>query len=293
MVQVFVKQDASSMAAPTLKCAAVTDPGRRRENNEDRFHCDPQRGVFAVIDGVGGEAAGEQAAQTAREVLQARLERNTGIPAERIREAITLANNEIYQLAESRPEWKGMACVLTAAVIEGGRATIGHVGDSRLYKLRPGRIEKITHDHSPVGELEDGGLLSEREAMQHPRRNEVYRDVGSEPHAPEDDGFIELLEAPFEPTSALLLSTDGLSDLVASSEILGIIERRAGDPRRAARELVAAANRAGGRDNITVVLVEGAGYATAVRRARLRAALRKVFGGLLGSRKGDRDGGDA
>lgn len=280
------------MPGKAWKCAALSDPGLRRENNEDRFHCDAQRGIFAVIDGVGGEAAGEQAAQTAREVLQARLERNTGIPAERIREAITLANNEIYQLAERHPEWKGMACVLAVALVEGERATIGHVGDSRLYKLRAGRIEKITHDHSPVGELEDGGELSEREAMQHPRRNEVYRDVGSEPHAPEDDGFIELSETPFEPTSALLLCSDGLSDLVTSSEILGIVERHAGDPRRTARELVAAANRAGGRDNITVVLAEGAQFAKAVRRARWRAALERIFGGLLAGRKGDRDGGD-
>ena len=82
-----------------------------------------------------------------------------------------------------------MACVLTVAVVENGSAIIGHVGDSRLYKIRRGEIRKITHDHSPVGEREDSGEISEAEAMRHPRRNEVYRDVGSQEHAPDDPGF--------------------------------------------------------------------------------------------------------
>ncbi len=93
-----------------------------------------------------------------------------------------------------RPEWHGMACVLTVAVVEDGRAIVGHVGDTRLYKLRNGRIEKATRDHSPVGEREDAHELSEVEAMRHPRRNEVYRDVGSEPHDALDPDFIDLHE---------------------------------------------------------------------------------------------------
>ena len=106
-----------------------------------------------------------------------------------------------------------MACVLTAAVIRDGRAMVGHVGDTRLYKLRSGRIEKVTRDHSPVGEREDARELSELDAMQHPRRNEVYRDVGSEPHEPGDPDFIDIHEVPFEPDAALLLCSDGLTDL--------------------------------------------------------------------------------
>jgi serine/threonine protein phosphatase PrpC len=85
---------------------------------------------------------------------------------------------------------------MTVAVAENGRATIGHVGDSRLYKIRRGEIRKITHDHSPVGEREDRGEISEAEAMRHPRRNEVYRDVGSQEHAPDDPDFIEAAEHP-------------------------------------------------------------------------------------------------
>ena len=184
--------------------------------NEDRFHVDEARGLFIVIDGVGGQAAGGKAADVALAMLRERLERETGPVAERVREAIAVANNEIYRLASSRPEWDGMACVLTVAVVKDGTATIGHVGDTRLYKLRAGRIEKITRDHSPVGEREDAQELSEFEAMRHPRRNEVYRDVGSEPHAPGDPEFVDMHEIPFDADDALLLCSDGLSDLVDS-----------------------------------------------------------------------------
>src|SRR5690242_3185157 len=99
-------------------CAGLSDPGRKRENNEDRFHADPDRGIFFVIDGVGGQAAGEKAADTAHNLLRARLERPTGTAADRIREAITIANNEIYRLSEIHDEWRGMACVLTVAIVE-------------------------------------------------------------------------------------------------------------------------------------------------------------------------------
>src|SRR5204863_4015205 len=115
-----------------------------------------------------------------------------GTVADRVREAITVANNEIHRVAALRPEWHGMACVLTVAVVEEGRAIVGHVGDTRLYKLRQGRIDKVTRDHSPVGEREDAHESSEVEAMRHPRRNEVYRDVGSEPHEADDADFIDI-----------------------------------------------------------------------------------------------------
>jgi serine/threonine protein phosphatase PrpC len=144
-----------------------------RQNNEDRWHIDPERGIFLVVDGIGGQAAGEKAADIAINLVRARLERQTGTAEDRIREGITVANNEIVRLAATNPDWHGMACVLTVAVIENGGAIVGHVGDSRLYKIRGRDIRKITHDHSPVGEREDGGEISEAEAMRHPRRNEV------------------------------------------------------------------------------------------------------------------------
>ena len=150
-----------------------------------------------------------------------------------------------------------MACVLTLVVLENGSAVAGHVGDSRLYQVRRGKIRKITHDHSPVGEREDSRELTEADAMRHPRRNEVFRDVGSQEHTPDDADFIELQRFAFEPDSALLLCSDGLSDQVPSAEIRASVERHAGNPEAAARELIAAANGAGGKDNVTVLVVEG------------------------------------
>jgi PPM family protein phosphatase len=240
----------------TIAAAGATDAGLQREVNEDRFHVDQSRGLFIVIDGVGGQAAGGKAADVALCMLRERLERETGPVQDRIREAIAVANNEIHRLASTRPEWEGMACVLTVALVQDGLATIGHVGDTRLYKVHDGCIEKITRDHSPVGEREDAHEISERHAMRHPRRNEVYRDVGSEPHAPDDPQFVDLLEIRFEPGDALLLCSDGLSDLVESSEILRVVGEHAGNPHAVVRGLIDAANAAGGKDNITAVYVE-------------------------------------
>lgn len=240
-----------------IKAAGDTHPGLQRDVNEDRFHFDPVRGLFIVIDGVGGQAAGEKAAETALGIIRTRLERETGTVEDRVREAITLANNEVHRLASLRADWNGMACVLTVAVAVNGDAVVGHVGDTRLYKLRGGRIEKLTRDHSPVGEREDAGELSELDAMRHPRRNEVYRDVGSERHEPSDAEFIDLFRTSFEPDAALLLCSDGLTDYVASEAITHVVEEYAGHPYEVVRALIDAANGAGGKDNVTAVYVEG------------------------------------
>ena len=249
------------MVKAKLRSAGASDPGRVRRNNEDAWHLDADRGIFFVVDGIGGQAAGEKAAEIAVSRLRARLERQTGTAEQRVREAITMANNEILQAAAQNPEWSGMACVLTVAVLDENEAVVGHVGDSRLYQIRQGRIQKVTHDHSPVGEREDRNELSEAEAMRHPRRNEVFRDVGSETHNPDDADFIEVRRIPFDTESALLLCSDGLSDQVPSADILRSVERHAGDPDTAVRELILAANQAGGKDNVTVVLVEGDEFA--------------------------------
>jgi serine/threonine protein phosphatase PrpC len=245
------------MVKAKLRTAGASDPGRVRHNNEDAWHADPDRGFFFVVDGIGGQAAGEKAAEIAVSRLRARLERQTGTTEQRIREAITMANNEILRAAAENSEWSGMACVLTVAVLEDNAAVVGHVGDSRLYRMCRGRIQKVTHDHSPVGEREDKGELNEAEAMRHPRRNEVFRDVGSETHTPDDVDFIEVRRIPFDSDCALLICSDGLSDQVPAADILRSVERHAGAPESAVRELIAAANQAGGKDNVTIVLVEG------------------------------------
>ena len=139
-----------------------------------------------------------------------------------------------------------MGCVLTVAVVDNGGVTVGHVGDTRLYKLRRGEIVKVTRDHSPVGEREDANQLSEAQAMRHPRRNEVYRDVGAEPHETTDPEFIDILKVPFEPDAALLLCSDGLTDTVASSTAIGrVVEEYAGHPYEVVRALIDAANDGG------------------------------------------------
>lgn len=184
--------------APPLSAGVASDTGRLRERNEDRYLCDPANGVFLVVDGLGGHAAGELAAETAVEVIRA-AELTSG-PS--IREAIARANNRIFELAGERPEHRGMACVLTLAVVRDGKLSIGHVGDSRLYLIWRGAIRKLTSDHSPVGEEEDAGELSEAEAMRHPRRNEVFRDVGSRLRAAADGGFIQTLQCHFRPDAA-------------------------------------------------------------------------------------------
>jgi serine/threonine protein phosphatase PrpC len=241
--------------------AGHSDTGRKRTENEDRFFIDAQRGIFLVVDGLGGHAAGERAAEIAVDIISTRLSRRTGASEKRIQEAFALASTEIYQAASRNPEWAGMACVATLALIEADHVTVGHVGDSRLYLLTPGTIEKITRDHSPVGELEDSQELSESDAMRHPRRNEVYRDLGSAAHTPNDTNFVEIHSIPLGQQSALMLCSDGLTDQVTASDIRLVIEQHAGDPQKAARALVDAANEAGGKDNVTVIVVETEDYA--------------------------------
>jgi serine/threonine protein phosphatase PrpC len=258
---------------PTWNAWGDSDPGRSRANNEDRCFCDPARGIFLIVDGMGGEAAGEVAAQVAIDAIRKRLSQETGTVARRLREAIAGANNEICRMAENHPEYRGMACVLTMAMAEDGALHIGHVGDSRLYLIQDGRIAKITPDHSPIGAREDAGELSELEAMRHPRRNEVFRDVGSRIHNPDDPDFIDYLKISFAPEAAVLLCSDGLSDLLTSSEIASEVIRNAGRPSETVRRLISMANAVGGKDNISVIVVEGADFPRTARDQEREAEL--------------------
>ncbi len=248
--------------APRVEAAWKTDTGRLRSLNEDAVLCFPDRGLFAVIDGVGGEAGGDIGAREAASVLLRRLTRSDGLStAARIREAIALANNRIFELAQRDPSLLGMSCVLTVAVVEGSRLTLGHIGDTRCYRLRgePGALpeaQKLTRDHSPVGQMEELGELSESEAMRHPRRNEIYRDVGSTWHRPDDEDFVEIFEDELLPGDALLLCSDGLTDQVPLREIRAIVAEHRGAPVGAVETLVERSNAAGGKDNVSVVLVE-------------------------------------
>ena len=255
-----------SFGAAGFSGAAGSHPGRSRSRNEDRYELDPQAAFMLVVDGVGGTAAGEIAAGLAVDAIRRRMRNGNAPAADRVRDAILLANERIFERSRLEPELKGMACVLTLAQIgSDGALTVGHVGDSRLYKLTAGGISKLTHDHSPVGDREDRGELTEIEAMSHPRRNEVFRDVGSRRYEMEDEDFIEVLNTGLERDAAVLLCSDGLSDMVTSVEIQRIVRTKADDPAAVVAGLIDAANAAGGKDNITVVYVQGPDFPERIR----------------------------
>ena len=256
----------AALPGPAWTAGAASDAGLVRGRNEDRFWMDDARGVFLVVDGLGGHAAGELAAETAVQTIRESLLEGSPAalapqcPEARVRRAIACANNRIFELAQEAGERKGMACVLTLALVEDKTITIGHVGDSRLYLIWKSAIRKLTSDHSPVGEVEDSGELSEEEAMLHPRRNEVFRDVGSRRREPDDADFVEIRQCRFHSDAAILLCSDGLTDRLTSARVREIVDRYDGDATRVAAELVDAANRAGGQDNITALLVAGAEF---------------------------------
>ena len=263
----------------------ASDAGRVRSENQDRAYADDERGIFLVVDGLGGHAAGERAAEIAMAAVREEMAKLDGDPKDRIRRAITAANNRICEEAAANETLRGMACVLTLALISEDKVFVGHVGDSRLYLTWNGAIRKLTSDHSPVGEREDAGELNEAEAMSHPRRNEVFRDVGSRPRLPDEEDFIEIKEFLFKPDAAILLCSDGLSDLLTSAEMLQVMERYEGDPGRVAGELVEAANTLGGTDNITAIFVAGSEFlgnaSPAAAEARARNAITKARDGVV------------
>jgi serine/threonine protein phosphatase PrpC len=244
-----------------LRAASVTHAGLRRDSNQDRVLADIANGIFLVVDGIGGHAAGATAAETALNAIHNSLRTSQGHLISAIRHAITQANNLILSAARENPAWQGMSCVLTVAVIHEDLVTWGHVGDSRLYLFEHGRLRKLTADHSPVGEQVDLGFLSENEAMRHPRKHEVFRDVGSLWRPVDDTEFVQIESRAFLPDSALLLCTDGLSDALTSGEISSIVGRFDGDPEKTANELVATAIERSGEDNVSVIFVAGPDFA--------------------------------
>lgn len=233
----------------TGRASALTDTGRRRPQNEDTFVCDPP--LFAVADGVGGAQAGEIASRLAAAALEERSPQAQGEAA--LAELLREANERIYRHALDDPAAAGMGTVVTALLVDevAGTVAIGHVGDSRAYRLRSGQLEQLTPDHSLVGELVRAGRLSTEEAEQHPHRSVITRAVGTEPSV-DVDTFVLTMAA----GDIYLICSDGLTDLVRDKQIAELIVAADNDPDAAAEALVAAANRAGGIDNITVVLFE-------------------------------------
>jgi len=227
----------------------LTDTGRRRLRNEDAFVCEPP--FFAVADGMGGARAGEIAARLAASALEESAANARG--QEGVVELIVEANRRIWERALADPATSGMGTTVTAALFdrESGAVAIGHVGDSRGYRLRDGMLEQLTTDHSLVAELVQSGVLTPEEAERHPQRSAITRALGTEPSVE-----VEAFTVAGQAGDVYLLCSDGLPTMLDDRQVVQAIEEARRDPEGAAEALVAAANARGGEDNITVVLFE-------------------------------------
>jgi len=243
-----------------MKAAAhgLSDVGRRREGNEDEFRLDPEMGLYAVADGMGGHAAGEIASRlavdTIMDVLHRRGSENRTLhpaqAAEQLREAVEEANRRICESIRDNEEQRGMGTTVAALVTLEGTAVIGYVGDSRVYLLRQGRLFRLTSDHSWVNEQVKMGLLTDDAAQRHPMRNIVTRALGSRL-----DVAVDIVEESMQRGDVFVLCSDGLNTMIDDDEIRDVLRSNPGDPRAACEALVAAANAKGGEDNVTVITI--------------------------------------
>lgn len=236
-----------------LSMAACSDVGLRRHANEDSFATAPELGLYVVADGMGGHKAGKVASEMATEhALRAisALQGATASPAEKLRQAVSCANHEIYQSARAHKDLSGMGTTLVAILATPERVALAHVGDSRAYLVRGGRIRLLTDDHSLVGELLRRRQISEADAREHPHRHVLTRALGVAPAAQPD--LAELTPAPGD---TFVLCSDGLTTHLRDGEILDLVSQSGDDLQKSCDTLVACANERGGVDNITVVLV--------------------------------------
>jgi len=242
-----------------------TDTGRQRSENEDSLFV--RAPIFVVADGMGGAQAGEVASKAAAEAFDRDLP--DGPPGPVLRETIEAANREIHQLARADPSRAGMGTTITAAIVDAGseEVGIGHVGDSRAYRLRDGRLEQLTRDHSLVEEMRRKGQITDAQAEDHPQRSIITRALGPEP-----DVDVDVQTVPAAPGDVFLLCSDGLTTMVGEERIAAVLSGAA-SLRDAVRQLVEEANRAGGRDNITALAFQLEDAAAPLRDAAGDATL--------------------
>jgi PPM family protein phosphatase len=222
-----------------------TDVGRQRSVNEDSLVIAPP--FFAVADGMGGAKAGEVASAMAAETFEG--ESDSGEPAEaQLTRILREANRRIYELAVSDDSHRGMGTTVTAAKVTGNQVSLGHVGDSRAYRLRDGELEQVTRDHSLVAELERSGQITPEAAEHHPQRSIITRALGPEP-----DVQVDTYTLAGRDGDLFLICSDGLTSMISDDELASIL-RSSDTLEEAADSLVRAANQSGGKDNITVVL---------------------------------------
>lgn len=243
-----------------IRYFGATDMGRVRTNNEDSFVAqsvwNEHYALCVAIDGVGGYEGGEVAAEIARKTLIDYVTKHEGENGlEVLKQAVVEANNAIVSEKERTGQYSYMACVLTAGLfdLQHHQLNVVHVGDSRLYQYAAGELRKLTHDHSLVGFREEMGELTEEEAMHHPQRNLIERMVGDVRHELDDANFLDAGIFPLVTDAQFVFCSDGLTDMVTSATIRRVLDQDATVEEKAAR-LIAAANDAGGKDNVTVVV---------------------------------------
>lgn len=227
----------------------ATDVGRQRRDNEDSSYANGS--VFVVADGMGGAQSGEVASKIVVDAFSSGLP-EAGTAEERLAVVVQRANREIHERSRSEAANAGMGTTVTAACLDGDAVAIAHVGDSRAYLLRDGELRRLTEDHSLVEELLRGGRLTEEEAAEHPQRSVITRALGIEPIVE-----IDTWTYPLRPGDVVLLCSDGLTSMISEQQLQGVIVA-APTLNEAAQRLIDAANEAGGRDNITVVLFRAA-----------------------------------
>jgi serine/threonine protein phosphatase PrpC len=239
-----------------------TDTGRQRSANEDAYFA--RAPVFAVADGMGGAQAGEVASRLAAEAFEAGNSDGES-PETYLRRVVEQANSRIHAIAERDSSRSGMGTTLTAALVEGEEVSLAHVGDSRAYIYREGKLRRLTSDHSLVEELRRQGRLTEQQAEEHPQRSIITRALGPEPEVE-----IDTMTYPARPGDVFLLCSDGLTTMIPEERIEQVLDA-APDLDAAVSRLVREANEAGGRDNITVVAfrLEEVGAAAEVEGATL------------------------
>jgi PPM family protein phosphatase len=244
---------------------ALTDVGRKRKGNEDSLYVNPEQNLFVVADGMGGHAAGEIASRVAVDSINEfvcltggdeeitwpfGLDETISYDGNRLKTAIRYANRKVLEATKERADYEGMATTVVAVLVDGTEANLAHVGDSRVYLVRGDEIKQLTNDHSWVNEQVHSGVISADQARSHPLRNVVTRALGGKPDLQVDMTTHKLASGDF-----LLLCSDGLTTMLTDDEIAEIVKAADVDVKRAARELVDAANAHGGEDNITVLLL--------------------------------------
>jgi serine/threonine protein phosphatase PrpC len=254
----------------TIEIHADVDPGRSRSNNEDSVATDAAVSLAVLADGMGGYNAGEVASSMATSFIRTELgrwlrEASSQASDAEVRRAMDIcvdnANRAIFNAANSNPQYAGMGTTLVVAVFRDNRLLLGHVGDSRAYRMRSGRLQQITRDHSLLQEQIDAGLITPEQAAFSANKNLVTRAVGVE-----DTVLLETHQHDVLPGDVYLLCSDGLSDMLDDPSIAQVMQAHDG-LESCTRALIEAANDAGGKDNISVVLVRASGGASTPARA--------------------------